>query len=115
MLASVRLCHWASTGAAFDGSPRSATATAKVAPPASQPSMDSVLDWPPSGTIFCALSGLQGNRRLSRVFSGRTSRQLKAGLQAAKASSPAAAESVQVRRGIKRFISCLLYTSDAAD
>ena len=70
----------------------SATATAKVALPASQPSIRKGTGWPPSGTVFSALSGLQGSSRLKAVLSGRTSRQLKVGLQAASANKTAASK-----------------------
>ena len=81
MFFKVMACHWLRTASTWAGSGSSATATAKVAPPASQPSMFKVVGSGPKGTCFCALSGLQGSNKLTPA-SKRTARQLRVGLHA---------------------------------
>ena len=87
IFARVTLCHCARTCSTLDASPKLATTTAKVAPPASQLSIFSVVATPPSGTVFSVESGLQGNINLREVCSGRTSRQLNVGLHALSADT----------------------------
>jgi hypothetical protein len=56
--------------------------TASVAPPVSQPVIDSGTEWPTSVTGWVAWSGLQGSTIVKGVPSTRRSRQFQAGLQA---------------------------------
>ena len=82
--------QWVSAAPTWAGSANAAWDTAKVAPSASQPTMDSSTGAPASSTVRVAWSGLHGRVMVKSASGSGTVRQFSAGLQPAisRAAAP---------------------------